>query len=86
MLGRILRAGSRAKNDSAGLYLNSDIRTRSTRPSIMTSACSPSRTSRRKTAARPFHKTGMLARQTGVVLGGTRGGFALTGFARLAAG
>src|SRR5262250_558541 len=31
------------------------------------STCSPSPTSRRKTAARPFHKTGMLARQTGVI-------------------
>src|SRR5438067_540729 len=33
---------------------------------MTTSACSPSPTSRRKIPARPFHNTGMLARQTGI--------------------
>src|SRR5947207_14476393 len=33
---------------------------------MTTSACSPSPTSRRKIPARPFHRTGMLARQTGI--------------------
>src|ERR1043166_1728416 len=34
------------------------------------SPCSPSPTSRRKIPARPFHNTGMLARQTGAALAG----------------
>ena len=49
-------------------------------------AASPSPTSRRKISARPFHNTGILARQTGVTLAAVEpAGRELRGLARRAA-